>query len=132
MGIGWSVFSCVIPYLRPLITAYETDGLSSKNGSKRTSLPSSQGSKKELRLPQRQASLNLADGVRIEEQDLGPLEKKVETRNQDGTAGASRHGEKDSGGGIKKTVKVEWNDGAPTQENSIASGENTEPVVIGG
>ncbi|KAL5375138.1 hypothetical protein DPSP01_011451 [Paraphaeosphaeria sporulosa] len=33
MAIGWSIFSCVIPYLRPLVTAYERDGLSSKHGS---------------------------------------------------------------------------------------------------
>lgn len=125
MAIGWTIFSCVIPYLRPLITAYERDGLSSKHGSSyKATGPSSQNSRRDSRPPQQQPSFNHTNAARTAGFDL---RNQAGVSEEDGVMRVSR-GSGRSNGGIEKTVKVELKDYEPTGQNSTQTKEDTGVV----
>ncbi|KAL5434617.1 hypothetical protein PMIN05_007697 [Paraphaeosphaeria minitans] len=129
IAIGWSIFSCVIPYLRPLITAYERDGLSSKHGSNcKVSHPSSNSSKMEPRPPQRQPSFHHPDLVHT----VGfHLSNQAGLSDGDDITRVSRSSGRSSGG-IQKTVEVELKDHEPAGQSSTQTKEDTAAAAVAG
>ncbi|KAL1600820.1 hypothetical protein SLS60_007208 [Paraconiothyrium brasiliense] len=103
MAIGWTIFSCVIPYLRPIITAYERDGMSSKSCSSRITEPFSLSLRME---PRRQSSLHHPEAARTIGFDLRNPSLSPAERDEDSITRMSR-GSGRGMGGIEKTVKIE-------------------------
>lgn len=102
------MFSCVIPYLRPLIAAYERNGLSSRRPSSKAMESISQGSSAAPERWQHQASIQYPDATGFVRFDLcNPRfnEAQEEDRITSMLIGSDGHEM-----GIRKTVKIELKD----------------------
>jgi hypothetical protein len=124
IAIGWTIFSCIIPYLRPLVTAYERDGLSFKHGSSYKATSSSQGSRMEPRPPQGQSSSHHIDAAHETRFYLRSSEPKAEVGDENSMMRAAR-----CSGGIQKTVKVELKNHEPTVQESTPAKEDAGAVA---